>query len=30
MDAELIAGGVLAVLLLVYLVIALLQPERFG
>ena len=29
MDLELIAGGVLAVALLVYLVIALLQPERF-
>jgi K+-transporting ATPase KdpF subunit len=30
MDAELIVGGVLAAAILVYLVIALLRPERFG
>ena len=30
MDVELVASAVLAVLLLVYLIIALLQPERFG
>jgi K+-transporting ATPase KdpF subunit len=30
MDAELIVCGVLAAAILVYLVIALLRPERFG
>jgi K+-transporting ATPase KdpF subunit len=30
MDIELLASAVLAVLLLVYLVYALLRPERFG
>jgi K+-transporting ATPase KdpF subunit len=30
MDAELLVGGVLAAATLVYLVIALLRPERFG
>lgn len=30
MDLELAASAVLAVALLVYLIIALLQPERFG
>jgi K+-transporting ATPase KdpF subunit len=30
MDFELVASAVLAVLLLVYLIVALLQPERFG
>jgi K+-transporting ATPase KdpF subunit len=30
MDIELIASGTIAVLLLVYLIVALLLPERFG
>jgi K+-transporting ATPase KdpF subunit len=30
MDAELLVGGLLAAAILVYLVIALLRPERFG
>jgi K+-transporting ATPase KdpF subunit len=30
MNVELIASGVLAVLLLIYLLIGLLRPERFG
>jgi K+-transporting ATPase KdpF subunit len=30
MDAELLVGGLLAAAILVYLVVALLWPERFG
>ena len=30
MDVELVASAMLAVLLLIYLVVALLRPERFG
>jgi K+-transporting ATPase KdpF subunit len=30
MDLELVASAVLAVLLLAYLIVALLQPKRFG